>query len=47
MAECSWPGVTEQQLADAGARAHWAAIPFERILEIVHLGPSPVPKELR
>jgi hypothetical protein len=25
MAECFWPGVTEQQLADAGARARQAA----------------------
>ena len=25
MAECFWPGVTEQQLADAGARARRAA----------------------
>ena len=84
MAECFWPGVTEQQLVDAGARARRAAgaigpdgafarymssilvpsdeiafclfeatsidaasdlnqraaIPFERILEIVHLGPE-------
>jgi hypothetical protein len=91
MAECFWPGVTEQQLVDAGGRAHRvalgiasegslarylgsilvpadeiafclfeapsleaageigrrAAIPFERILEIVHLRPSPFPKELR
>lgn len=91
MAECFWPGVSEQQLVEAGARAHRAAlaigsesalarylgsilvpadeiafclfeapsletageigrraaIPFERILEIVHLRPSPVPKELR
>jgi hypothetical protein len=83
MAECFWPGVTEQQLADAGTRARRAAgvinsngvlvrhtgsilvpadeialclfeaesidaasdlnrraeIPFERILEIVRLGP--------
>jgi hypothetical protein len=83
MAECFWPGVTEQQLVDAGARARRvaqaisldgvfarytgsilvptdeialclfeatsidaasdvnrrAAIPFERILEIVRLGP--------
>ena len=84
MAECFWPGVTEQQLADAGARAgqaaqaissngglarylgsilvpadeialclfeapsldaaselnRRAAIPFERILEIVRLDPA-------
>jgi hypothetical protein len=83
MAECFWPGVTEQQLAEAGARARCAtgaitaggvsaryvgsilvpadeialclfeaasieaasdlnrraAIPFERILEVVRLGP--------
>jgi hypothetical protein len=25
MAECFWPGVTEQRLADAGASAHRAA----------------------
>jgi uncharacterized protein DUF4242 len=25
MAECFWPGVTEQELADAGRRAHRAA----------------------
>jgi hypothetical protein len=91
MAECFWPGVTEQQLVDAAARAQRAAlatvsegtparylgcilvpadeiafclfeapslevagdigrraaIPFERILEIVHLRPIAVPKELR
>jgi hypothetical protein len=84
MAECFWPGVTEQQLMAAGARARQAAgaissdgviarytgsilvpgdeiafclfeatsidaasdlnrraaIPFERLLEIVHLGPG-------
>jgi hypothetical protein len=87
MAECFWPGVTEQQLADAGARARRAAeamsvdgvrahdlgsilvpadeialclfeaasieaasdlnrraaIPFERILEVVRLGPRRPP----
>jgi hypothetical protein len=86
MAECFWPGVTEQQLMDAGARARQAAgaissgdacytgsilvpsdeiafclfeatsldaasdlnrraaIPFERILEIVRLGPGRLPE---
>jgi hypothetical protein len=83
MAECFWPGVTEQHLTEAGTRARQAAdainshgvlvrhtgsilvpadeiafclfdaasidavsdlnrraaVPFERILEIVHLGP--------
>jgi hypothetical protein len=87
MAECFWPGVTEQQLAEAGARARRAteaitaggvsaryvgsilvpadeialclfeaasieaasdlnrraAIPFERILEVVRLGPGRPP----
>ena len=82
MAECFWPGVTEQQLAFAGDRARRAAdgvhahylgsilvptdeialclfeaasldaasdlnrragIPFERILEVVRLGPHPLP----
>jgi hypothetical protein len=84
MAECFWPGVTEQQLADAGVRARRAAdvinsngvlvpadeialcffeaasidavsdlnrraaIPFERILQIVRLDdPTSSAKELR
>jgi hypothetical protein len=91
MAECFWPGVSEQQVADAGARARRAAlairsegalaryigsilvpsdeiafclfeaaslevagdlgrraaIPFERILEIIRVRSSPVQKELR
>jgi hypothetical protein len=91
MAECFWPGVSERQVADAGARARAvvraiaaegvlarylgsilvpsdeiafclfeassadlagelgrrAAIPFERILEVVRVPPSPRKKELR